>query len=318
MGFVSQICRVMHSAEDKNHWSLKVDSEWQSIRENYFNAEMQKEDQVLVHDPRQPLDDEDDLIDIPPDFKLSNQFMVSKRNKKADYDSLGQALKLKGPRIVKDADSSSEESSDDEALNKYKFIPKVVNRGGGNMFEPKKMMPQDEDYSGYNSGGFEAKDLLNDEPEHRLKLAGFRKENSDEEADQEPEEVDVYNLVNDWNIYGQGSWRKMSRELRVPVKSDEDNDSDSDSDRPELVRTQSAPVPSLEKLTASKKFKEDEDDEGGLERHSVTPDENRKFGLYDSLTRRFQIKKKKKKKKAPSLDNMYDSVGGQGKASAPR
>lgn len=334
MGFVSQICRVMHAAEEKNHLSLKVDSEWQRICERFFNAEMLKEDQLLVEDPRQPLEDDDNLIDIPPDFKLSNQFMVNKnrRAKKEDYDSLGNALKLKGPRIVKDADSSSssDDSSDEEALRQYKFVPKIMARGGGNLFQPKIMAQQDQDYAGYDSGGLDAEQLLTEGLENERSRNWLKRETAQEDQD---ENLDAYNLVNDWNIYGQGSWKEMSQIL--PVKSLPAEDQEENTDEPEgkdsseiLIRSLSAPTPQKhpQKLGNEIRFKEDEEEEeegkeqdGGLERHSVTADENRKFGLYDSLTRRFQIKKKKrKKKKEPCLQNIYDSVGGQGKAVVPR
>ena len=326
MGFVSQICRVMHAVEAKNHLSLKVDSEWQRICERFFNAEMLKEDQVLVEDPRQPLEDDDNLIDIPPDFKLSNQFMVNKnrRAKKEDYDSLGTALKLKGPRIVKDADSSSssDDSSDEEALKQYKFVPKIMARGGGNLFQPKMMAQQDQDYAGYDSGGIDAEQLLNEELELEQKRSWLKRDSNKEDLD---ENVDAYNLVNDWNIYGQGSWKTMSQILPVKSQPQKEEDQPQVKDSPKiLIRSLSAPISEKppQKLGDEKRFKEDEeekDQDGGLERHSVTADENRKFGLYDSLTRRFQIKKKKrKKKKEPSLENIYDSVGGQGKVMVTR
>lgn len=80
----------------------------------------------------------------------------------------------------------------------------------------------------------------------------------------------IYMRVNDWNMYGQGSWKALNTQVREIVT-------------PELT--------SSDHSITKKETKEDT----SLAKHNITHSENKKYGLYGSLNRRFRIKQKTRK-----------------------
>ena len=289
-GFVIQICRLVLPFDKRGHRIVKNNSHWKQVYYDFLFQEMKKEDRILVEDPKNKNSLFNDHIGLPPNFKINNASLQGKMNLQSNYDSLGnQGMILEdnddeeeSPKqnVLEDlnkhhrdsdSDSDSESDSDEELLQNYSF-----GRSGG-ILGPKILQKEDQDFSGYDSGVGKGVDLT--------------QEIEKEFTKSDTPEMDLYKSVNDWNIYGQGSWKALGEDLQQV---------DSQRKYTSLKNVKSEVVNNLN---------EDKDSDN-LQRHQITRSENKKYGLYGSLTRRFQIKNKNDSNKKNSnikLEKYYNS-----------
>lgn len=272
-GFIIQICRIIIPFEKRGHQVVKNSSHWKQIYYNFLFHELKKEDRVLVEDPRNRNQVLSDNMRLPSNFKFNNSSLQGKMNLKSNYDSLGNndiILKeeedddaddqLKQDVLDdfdtcgkdSDTDSDSESDSDEDLLKNYSFGKP------GELMIPKKLSEEDQDYRGFDSGMGKGVDFS----EINLQTESTFTKSSTE---------DIYAMVNDWNIYAQGSWKGLGKDLQ---------------EQPKLKQYSS--VSKTESLVSNTSDPESEN----LQRHKISRKENKKYGLYGSLTRRFQIRNK--------------------------
>jgi len=299
-GFIIQLCRIILPFEKRGHQIVKDNSNWKEIYYDFLFHEIKKEDRILIEDPKNVNNDFDDNLRLPANFKFNNASLQGKMNiQPSNYDSIGnQGMILEDdddedeenetPKqdVLRDlnlhhqdSDSDSDsDSEDDEALLKNYSFGK-----SGAFLLPKKMKADDKDYRGYDSGVGKGVDLTNTLDKD---TSSFKKSDSN----------DIYDIVNDWNIYGQGSWKALGDDLSKIVSS---------------------------KKYGSVKKQDDiinQDQDEIEQRHKISRKDNKKYGLYGSLTRRFQIKQKKSKKEIksnPKLESFYNSGSSLGKSQVP-
>ena len=288
-GFVTQLCRLVHSFEKRGHPVVKNSHHWKEIYYNFLFLEAKREDKVLVEDPNKKHDDFDNSIGLPPNFKINDASLQGKMNLQTNYDSLGnqgmilddddEELEDSSKPLLQelnkhkknfDSDSDSESDEDDEdLLQNYSFGK------ASTVLVPKKMESTDADFKGYDSGVGKGVDLTVDLSK------------SSDLAFTKSEKKNIYDLVNDWNIYGQGSWKALGKDLRQTQQPEKQPEKES-----EVVSNT-------------------DDDADNLQRHQFTRRDNKKYGLYGSLTRRFQVKNKlepSRREPKISLENFYDST----------
>ena len=288
-GFVIQICRLVLSFDKRGHKIVKNNSHWKQLYYDFLFQEIKKEDRILVEDPKNKASPFNDHIGLPPNFKINNASLQGKMNLQSNYDSLGNQGMImedddkeeESPKqnvledlnkhhrdSDSDSESESDSDSDEELLQNYSF-----GRSSG-FLGTKRLTEEDNDYSGYDSGVGKGVDLT---------------EEVEKEFTKSDDPIDLYQSVNDWNIYGQGSWKALGKNLE---------------EEPQRKYT------SLKNVKSEVVNNEDQDSDN-LQRHQITRSENKKYGLYGSLTRRFQIKKKlNSNKKNPNinLEKFYDSA----------
>ena len=290
-GFIIQLCRIILSFEKRGHQVVKDNSNWKLIYYDFLFHEVKKEDRVLVEDPKNKVNEFDDNMRLPVNFKFNNASLQGKMNLQSNYDSLGnQGMILddddeedESPKqnVLKDldehhknsdSDSDSDSDNDEDLLKNYSF-----GKSGG-LLLPKKISREDNDYSGYDSGVGKGVDFTNDNLED---TSSFKKSQNQ----------DFYDIVNDWNIYGQGSWKALGEDL--------------------------SKVASTKKYGSVKKkddviINQDNEDQ----RHQISRKDNKKYGLYGSLTRRFQIRNKTQSNKEMkvNMESFYNSGNALGKS----
>lgn len=298
-GFVIQLCRIVIPFEKRGHPVVKDSAHWKDVYYNFLFHELKKEDCVLVEDPRQRGKTLEEDMRLPSNFKFNNASLQGKMNLRSNYDSLGtknvvldeedepeadeprkQVLQGFGRR-AEDSDSDSDSSeSDEELLKQFSF------GRPGDLCQPKTLESSEPDSRPYDSGTGQGVDFKA-EPAH--KPGAFEKESA----------KDIYDIVNDWNIYAQGSWKGLGEELRESA----------------LQRRSAAGEKEKTQATGEGPEGSSSDPEcEGLQRHKISRKDNQKYGLYGSLTRRFQIKKKSSKgpKEARGESSSFYNSGAPG------
>jgi hypothetical protein len=302
-GFIIQLCRLFVPFKDRNHPVLTNNMHWKQLFQDFIYHEIKKEDKVLVEDPRKKDYELDSSIGLPANFKINDASLQGKMNLNTNYDSVGnQGMILddddddddeedspKKPILSdlskhkkfsdSDSDSDSDSESDEDLLQTYTFGRK------GDLLKPKVMNQVDADFSGYDSGVGKGVDLTEELEE--AKGSTFTKE----------KRKSAYDLVNDWNIYGQGSWKALGEELDDTV----------DMKKYSSVKNTTCKKGKTHEIVSNSM----DDESDNLQRHQITRKENKKYGLYGSLTRRFQITKKSvpiSKTMNPMLNQFYDSA----------
>ena len=280
-GFILQICRIIIPFEKRGHQVVKDSADWKQMYYNFLFHELKKEDRILVEDPRQTHKISEDNIRLPSNFKFNNSSLQEKMNLKSNYDSLGnqgmiediedeEEEEVPKESLLKELDAhhkdsdSSDSDSDEDLLKNYSFGKP------GELLLPKKLDQDDNDFRGYDSGTGKGVDFAKDPVED----ATFTKSNN----------KDIYSIVNDWNIYAQGSWKGLGDDLQ---------------DETPLKQYSSV---NKEGLVSNSLDSESEN----LQRHKISRKDNKKYGLYGSLTRRFQIQKKERRETKEVKDSESD------------
>lgn len=303
-GFIIQLCRLVIAFEKRGHQIIKNNSHWKQVYYDFLYHEIIKEDRILVEDPRNKNKIINDHIGLPANFKINNASLQGKMNLKSNYDSLGNRgmildndddeeispkenvlneLDKHHKDSDSESDSDSDSESDEELLLNYRF-----GKTNG-ILNPKPLKMNDKDYSGYDSGTGMGVDLTSELPDEEIN--SFKKTPTE----------DLYTIVNDWNVYSSNKIKTSSKNPVINKYTSLKNLSKS------LNKESDLKYKANEIINNLSNDKESEN----LQRHQITRSDNKIYGLYGSLTRRFQIKKNfesSQNKPNNKLEKFYDSA----------
>lgn len=243
-GFLVKLGRFCKEYELKYKDCFSDSKNWDKIKKEFLDEEIAREDKVLVEDPKTKLDISDEIIFCPEKIQINTCFINNNLSKNQNFDS------IENKEIMFDDDESDDEDSDDdESKGEYEMDFRNLNNiKNEDMFEQKFI---EEDSENIYHSGFGKSIEIDENSKNKL----FSKSDGDDA------QHNLFEVVNDWNIYGQGSWKDL-----IPSSKTDRSNQDLDV---QIKKTLSEDVP----------------------RHPINQNDNKKYGLFYTLTKRFKVNK---------------------------